>query len=659
MHRKNKEKLFVVILIIVILAMIIISASRDSFRVNVQKDIPLMLSQSEKQFIAKKDVLYIAVSEKLQYLNHEFLEEYIEDVLEQSGLKILLVDENDPKADCEIDVVTESLRKKVDHISFTTPLLQITGTMFVREQYKDQKPKGSYINGAIIKEDLVDEEKQALSYDGMRIRLVETDTLKQAVKLAMDKKVDCIIGDQTAITAALKKEGLEEQYVDLASEFYKKNVCIIMDKKEHSLYSIVNQCIQNADRPVLMHRAQEKWFGITGTFVEAERYKDMAALLVIVFAAVFCAFFFYYQSNKNLYNELTDRMNQLIASKQEMQTTFNGVSYYMAELDPEGYILDINQALLKYVNKECLGRHISTVLEVSEEHSTLISTMIAEAKNVGKSKMRHIVLKKHFLEISIFPIEDPKGNAEKLLFMACDITEVKMAERQMLQDNKMIAVGQLAAGVAHEIRNPLGLIRNYCYVLKNMEDEETRKQAIQVIEKSVDTSSKIIDNLLNFSRISNKIIDTFYIKKHIDSVILLNEGKLKKKQIQILVNCSEDFVVNLAVESFDMIFINLLSNGIDAMEEGGHLTVTVERAGDEFAVLVTDTGTGIEEEILEDIFNPFFTTKSNTEGNGLGLYIVYNEVKKMNGAIEVTSKVNSGTTFTITLPVQLEERDIE
>ena len=95
-----------------------------------------------------------------------------------------------------------------------------------------------------------------------------------------------------------------------------------------------------------MVQAQEKWFGISEPLVEDSRYGDMAALLLIVFAAVFCTFFVYYQSNKNLYSELTERMKQLVASKQEMQTTFNRVSYYMAELTPEGVILDINLSLI-------------------------------------------------------------------------------------------------------------------------------------------------------------------------------------------------------------------------------------------------------------------------------------------------------------------------
>ena len=192
-----------------------------------------------------------------------------------------------------------------------------------------------------------------------------------------------------------------------------------------------------------------------------------------------------------------------------------------------------------------------------------------------------------------------------------------------------------------------------------MNDEEAQEQAVQVIEKSAKTAGNIIDNLLNFSRISKKQVQEVYIKKHINSVISLNRGMLKKKQIDITVRCGEDFQVKMAVESFDMIFINLISNAVDAMEEMGRLTIVVYRTEDEFYVEVRDTGTGIEEGIMEDIFNPFFTTKSMTKGNGLGLYIVYNEIQKMNGEIKVTSIVGEGTTFKVILPIRMEEDKLE
>lgn len=656
MRQNKKEILFIITLLVCILAMLLYSTASDSFRVSYKEQDTLNLSKSEESFAAKKKKVVLAVSEDLQYLNQGFLAEYIQSIMEPSGLAVELVDEDNSKADGRLVIVDDYLRKQIDKIQFTKPLMQINTTLYLSQYYDQSK---DVLEGVCIKGTVSHEEKRTLSYNGKSINLRETDSIKEAIAMAENKKMDCILGNQTAIAAELENMGLQSRYEDMFASFYKSNVCIMMPQSSTVLYSIINQSIHGADLRILAGQAQQHWYGITDSLVPEGRYKDEAALMIVIFAAILCTFFFYYQSNKNLYNELTDRMNQLIASKQELQTTFNGVSYYMAEMEPDGMILDINTAFLNYVNSDCAGKYIGDVLELTEEVQKDLDNMLKRTCETGRGTSREISLKRHILELNVFPIKTQKGAVEKLLFMASDVTGVRMAERQMLQDNKMIAVGQLAAGVAHEIRNPLGVIHSYCYVLKNMKNEETQKQAVQVIEKSVDTAGNIIDNLLSFSRVSSKSIQDVFIKKHIDSVILLNNGVMKKKQISTYVQCEEDFQVQMAVESFDMVFINLVSNAIDAMDEQGSLTIKIYKSQDEFYVEVTDTGTGIEEDIIDDIFNPFFTTKSTMEGTGLGLYIVYNEVQKMNGEIKVRSKVGAGTTFEVILPIRMESETSE
>jgi polar amino acid transport system substrate-binding protein len=672
----KKEIIIVIIIILTLGSLGTIVYTDNPYAIEDNKE-QLALSQEEKHWINKKREITIGVSSNLLYLASQegsvdyqegFLADYFKTVSKCLNVDADLVPlgtyEDTLKAleegsiDCAVVVVNDTVRQDLDKLSITKPFLEIRNSIFLSSHVLESEnyEKGQSFTGIVVDKSVEVPIGQEISYNKVPFILLEAQTVNQAVEMAIQGQADGIIGDEQAISAYLRSQNLLEEYLDLDYELGRQNVCIIMKNNQLMLYDMMNQVVQKLTASSVIGQLQSKWFGISYSLERENRFKDFTILMLIVFAAVLCAFFLYYLSNKNLYEELTARMEQLTASKREMDTTFNGVSYYMAELDPDGIVIDVNKAFLKFIkqiNTKPIGLHIWNTMELPEDLGSKLQKEIE--KTVEKNMGQHIELLhgKIILDINTFPIENSKANIEKILFMASDVTGVRMAERQMIQNNKMIAVGQLAAGVAHEIRNPLGLIRNYCYVLKTMnpKDEEQEKQAIQIIEKSVETSSKIITNLLNFSRINTMDKESVYVRNHIDSVVSLNYGKSKKKQIKIYVNCVEDFMAKICVESLDMVLINLLSNAMDAIEESGKITIDIYKYEYDFGIIVTDTGEGIEEDLLKDIYNPFFTTKQHGQGNGLGLYIVYNEVHKMNGVIDVSSKVNLGTTFKITLPL--------
>lgn len=642
--------LFILILMLCSVSLIFITVKSDPLNVFSSRESKINLSNTEKAYIQEKKQINVYISSDLGYIDKGFLEEYLQSIIQPSNLEMKFVNRQ-ANSDISLVVMDDDLRKQTEQYLFTAPVMQSKGSIFINQDYES-----GILRGVCEKNSLSEKDQSKITYDGYHMQFTEAASCAEVLELAIERKADCMVGDQAALAALLQEKGLEHQFKNQYAELYTDNISFLVPASNETLYNIINSCIHASDLSVLSKHAQEHWYGMTDSFIKENNFKDAVTLIIIILVAVLITFFIYYHSNKNLYSELTERMNQLIASKQELKTTFNGVSYYLAELDTNGMILDINTAFFNFVDRDCVGKYIGSVFDVPEEH---FDEMIQETIENRSGSAREITFKRKMFEMNIFPIRGQKGEIEKLLFMASDVTKEKMAERQLLQDNKMIAVGQLAAGVAHEIRNPLGIIRNYCYVLKNMKDEATQKQAIQVIEKSVDTAGNIIDNLLNFSKISNQNIEEVYLKQHIDSVLTLNRGLLKKKQIHVDVDCQQDFKVNLPKESFDIILINLVTNAIDAMGENGSLQITIEHCADAYSIAVKDNGSGIEEDILDEIFNPFFTTKSTVEGNGLGLYIVYNEIQKMNGQIHVASRVGEGTTFRVTLPFRLEDEVIE
>ncbi len=611
------------------------------------------LTKEEKEYIKENPLVELEMSNDAKNLGTEFLHTYLNSIFGPSGFKVELKDMGEGEESVgSLVIMNDEIRDRVDELDFTASIIQLSKGMYVKKDVDLSKP---YLTGINAGGYFSEEEEDRITYEGKEIRFKEASDADEAVDMAEKGGYDCVIGCSAVILEAMEEAGIQDRYRTPGGDPDRTNLCIAIPRSDSDIYDIMNSCIVSVDRETLMNDAWESSRGVPYMITENNRYEDSLILVVIVFAAVLCTFILYYISSRRLYGELDERMQQLTSSKMEMQTTFNGVSYYMAEISPEGDILDINKAFLTYVGRGCLGENITAVMDLSSENTAVIQDMIRSVAENEKGESKEIILDKQILEISIFPVSDLKGGVSKLLFMAEDVTRVNMAERQMIQDNKMIAVGQLAAGMAHEIKNPLGIIKNYCYVLKNMKDEGAKRQAVAGIEKAADSAGRIIDTVLDFSRASGRKKERKNIGTHISGLLMMNDAMIREKEISVSLECEEDFAVMMAVESFDMILVNLIKNSVDAMDEKGKLTIRAAQNSErgEFTVQVRDTGPGIDKSVIDDIFNPFFTTKK--EGTGLGLYIVYNEVQKMDGSIRVTETSYEGTAIEVTLPIEAGE----
>jgi len=167
----------------------------------------------------------------------------------------------------------------------------------------------------------------------------------------------------------------------------------------------------------------------------------------------------------------------------------------------------------------------------------------------------------------------------------------------------------------------------------------------------------MVENLLNFSRTGDNEFKPISLEDTIKDIISLEKKSITDKEINIIVNCGEEIEFYTKIESFTHIMLNLLSNAIDAVSHGGNITIDCRMDDGYLYIDFTDTGDGIEAHNLEHIFNPFFTTKKAGKGTGLGLYIVYNELQKINGEINVESKPGEGTAFKLKFKLKDENND--
>ncbi len=229
-------------------------------------------------------------------------------------------------------------------------------------------------------------------------------------------------------------------------------------------------------------------------------------------------------------------------------------------------------------------------------------------------------------------------------------TELRAAQSQLIRSEKLASLGQLAAGIAHEVNNPLQAIRN-CLELAIEDIDAQRavdKELLTVAEQDVQRIRRIVSQLLDFSRPGSGGLQPVEPGKVIQSVLKLVSRQLERHRIRLIGEFNKTARVLMNEDQFKQVVLNLILNAQEAMPEGGELVVRVWEKDDEIHITFHDTGMGIPEEHLSRIFDPFFSTK--TDGTGLGLAVSYGIIEGHGGRVEVSSTVDQGSVFTVILP---------
>jgi PAS domain S-box-containing protein len=256
-------------------------------------------------------------------------------------------------------------------------------------------------------------------------------------------------------------------------------------------------------------------------------------------------------------------------------------------------------------------------------------------------------------ELVISPIVDAQGSVVGFLGAHRDITEQKILEQQLVRSQKMESIGTLAAGLAHEVGNPLTAISSLVQVIERTSQDEFAKEKLGLINNQVVRITKIIRNLVDFSRPSANVARETDVNKVIqDAANIVQYGK-RVKNIEFVLDLAGQLPpIHAVSDQLTQVLINLLINAIDSLEgKPGKISVRSYDHDAAVHIEVRDNGKGILEEDREKIFEPFFTTKEIGKGTGLGLWVSYGIVKTFGGDISVESAVGRGSKFTIIFPL--------
>jgi two-component system NtrC family sensor kinase len=338
--------------------------------------------------------------------------------------------------------------------------------------------------------------------------------------------------------------------------------------------------------------------------------------------------------------------------------------------DMKGKIILWNKAAeetLKYSADEVIGQ-MNIVKIYPEGMAQKIMQMMRspEYGGIGKINSYHLVTVRRdggILEgnLSAAIIYNEKGEEIASVGIFVDLKErlemerrLRETQEQLLQSEKLAAMGRLTSQIAHELNNPIYGIMNTLELLKTeIPIENKRRKILEMALSETVRLGEMLRKMLSFSKPDQEEKRTTDINTILDEILLLHEKQLRENNIQISTSFTTDHrKVYASRNQLRQVFLNMISNARDAMQEGGTLTIKTRTDKENITIEISDTGTGIKDEYKDKIFDTFFTTKSSVKGVGLGLSVCYGFIKDHNGDITVDSKVGVGTTFTITLPFE-------
>lgn len=331
--------------------------------------------------------------------------------------------------------------------------------------------------------------------------------------------------------------------------------------------------------------------------------------------------------------------------------------------DLNGKMIYVNPAFVKasgYEKEELLGKNPN--IFSSKKHSKRFWSRMWDTINKGKVWVGEVENRRKsgepfYTQVLISPIINSKSEVAGFFGIHRDLSEKRTLEKQLIHTQKMESIGTLAAGIAHEVGNPLASISALVQVALRYSTEDLVKEKLELVKNQVNRISKIIRDLVDFSRPSNYELKLTDINKNIIEAVEITKVGVKAKDLVFDLDLSENIpMLPLVADQIQQVFVNILLNAVDAILESDkkekRLTISSEIFEDEVILTFSDTGTGISEENLIKIFEPFFTSKKEGKGTGLGLWVSYGIIKSFQGDIKVTSELGKGATFTITLPIQ-------
>ncbi len=457
------------------------------------------------------------------------------------------------------------------------------------------------------------------------------------------------LDDENPVQSRVRKLADGTQVYDLAKRFF---------PRPSSLMSPGHREMMGDGRGMSSHRHSDTVIvlGLKMTAFEAARRSDihhavvMAAILVALGSGAL--FFIFVIQNYYLVDRTLEQTRDY--TRQVVANMANG----LLSIDPEGRIRSYNRLALKLLGLKEAGVDGMDLKSVIDFHETGIHSTLSGCQPVFEREYLHRQKSGALMPmtLSVTPILDEKQTCTGAVILLRDLREIKKLEEKVRHSEKLAAIGELAAGVAHEIRNPLSSIKGFArFLAHSLSDRAQEKEYAEIMVKEVDRINRVVNDLLTFARPLEPELTPTDVLELAEHTMRLVETDARSRDIKIRSEINSDLKrFLLDANQITQALLNLMLNALQEVNNGGSIDVgsDVNEAGTRLNIWVEDNGPGIPQDKKKKIFDPFFTTRE--KGTGLGLAIVHKIVENHRGEIRVESPLSGNTRgcrFVMSLPV--------
>jgi PAS domain S-box-containing protein len=339
-----------------------------------------------------------------------------------------------------------------------------------------------------------------------------------------------------------------------------------------------------------------------------------------------------------------ERTDELLSEKEKLNAIVETLEAGLFLVNESKKITWVNRTLREWIGEE----KIEEIKLDNIYGGDNLQRAIVDNRMIQEVIYHDFARRKGYFQVTSTPLVGPDGHVQTLVLIQ-DITDMKRMEEQMMHSEKLSALARISAGVAHEIGNPLTSISSYVQILREMEHDEFTRESLDTIAKHINRITDIVRQMSSFSKTATSDLKPHDVRELVMLTLDLVRYDKRLKNMKITLDIPDALPGVLVNETQSIqVFMNIILNAADAMQNGGALEIKAERLERDVEISFSDTGPGIPLEHLEKIFDPFFTTKE--KGTGLGLAVSYNIIKSYRGDMAVENKPGGGTIFKVRLP---------